>query len=80
MTDLDTAIGAAYFPILTNRESQVAELVSRGLANKAIASHLNVTEGTIKLHAHAIFQKLGIRNRGELIQRFATRNGSTTQQ
>jgi DNA-binding NarL/FixJ family response regulator len=77
MTDLDTAIGAACFPILTNRESQVAELVSRGLANKVIASHLNVTEGTIKLHAHAIFQKLGIRNRGELIQRFATRNGST---
>ena len=77
MTGLDTAIGAAYFPILTNRESQVAELVSRGLANKAIASHLKVTEGTIKLHAHAIFQKLGIRNRGELIQRFASRDGST---
>jgi DNA-binding NarL/FixJ family response regulator len=80
MTDFNTAIGAAYFPILTNREHQVAELVSRGLANKAIASHLDVTEGTIKLHAHAIFQKLGLRSRGELIQKFATRNGSAAQQ
>jgi DNA-binding NarL/FixJ family response regulator len=77
MTDFDPAIGAAYFPILTKREYQVAELVSRGLANKAIASHLEVTEGTIKVHAHAIFQKLGVRNRGELIHRFVTRNGST---
>ena len=38
MTGLDTwQIGAAYFPILTNRESQVAELVSRlGLRTKRL--------------------------------------------
>jgi DNA-binding NarL/FixJ family response regulator len=78
MTDLDTAIGAAWLRILTNREYQVAELVSRGLANKVIAHHLSVTEGTVKIHAHAIFQKLGVRNRGELIRTFATRDGSTT--
>jgi two-component system, NarL family, nitrate/nitrite response regulator NarL len=51
---------------LTSRERQVVTLVSQGLSNKEIANTLNLTEGTIKIHLHNIFEKLGIRNRTEL--------------
>jgi DNA-binding NarL/FixJ family response regulator len=52
---------------LTNREQQVAALVCNGLTNKEIATELELVEGTVKLHVHAIFQKLGVSNRAMLI-------------
>ena len=45
------------------REREVMRLAAEGLANKAIAQELNVSEGTIKLHLHSIYRKLGIENR-----------------
>jgi DNA-binding NarL/FixJ family response regulator len=44
--------------VLTSREIGVARLVIEGLSNKRIASRLNITEGTTKLHLHHIYQKL----------------------
>ncbi len=41
-------------------------LVSEGLSNKEIGRRLNVTDGTIKVHLHHIFQKLDISNRTSL--------------
>jgi two-component system nitrate/nitrite response regulator NarL len=38
-------------------------LVAEGLANKEIARRLHVSEGTVKLHLHRIYQKLGIKSR-----------------
>ena len=51
---------------LTSRERQVMTLVSQGLSNKEIGNTLHLTEGTIKIHLHNIYEKLGIRNRTEL--------------
>ena len=48
---------------LTERECQIARLVSEGLSNKEIGRVLNITDGTIKVHLHNIFQKLEISNR-----------------
>ena len=48
---------------LTEREHQIARLVSQGLSNKGIGRLPNVTDGTIKVHLHNIFQKLEISNR-----------------
>ncbi len=59
--------GARKLGALTRRELQVADLVCGGLANKVIAHKLGLSEGTIKHHLHEIFQKLGVRNRSELI-------------
>jgi DNA-binding NarL/FixJ family response regulator len=56
---------------LTNREREVAALVCRGLSNKTIAHQLSITEGTVKQYVHAIYVKLGVRSRYELIRRFA---------
>ena len=52
---------------LTAREPEIALLVARGLRNKAIASKLQCSEGTVKVHLHNIFQKLSIKSRWVLI-------------
>jgi two-component system, NarL family, nitrate/nitrite response regulator NarL len=48
---------------LTSRELEMATLVAKGLSNKEIARHLDATEGTVKIHLHNIYTKLGIKNR-----------------
>ena len=59
---------------LTGRQQQIAALVGHGLANKEIAERLRLSVGTVKVHLHAIFQKLGIRCRSQLM--FFSLNGS----
>ena len=52
---------------LSGRERAVAKLAQRGLRNKEIADELGLTEGTVKVHLHKVFEKLGVRSRTELI-------------
>lgn len=49
--------------LLTERELEVVEAVSRGLSNKAIADELWVTVQTVKFHLTSIYRKLGLSNR-----------------
>jgi two-component system nitrate/nitrite response regulator NarP len=51
---------------LTGRELAVAQLVSKGLRNVEVADRLNITEGTVKVYLHRIYEKLQISNRTEL--------------
>jgi two-component system nitrate/nitrite response regulator NarL len=51
---------------LTSREQEIMRLVSRGLSNKEAARELGVSEGTIKIHLHRIFQKVGVTSRTAL--------------
>jgi len=48
---------------LTQREKEVALLVSKGESNHMIAEHLNISVNTVKLHISSIFEKLGIKSR-----------------
>jgi two-component system nitrate/nitrite response regulator NarL len=59
-------------PVLTRRERELIELVRQGLRNRDIAAELGVTEGTVKVYLHAIFDKLQVENRTELALRAAT--------
>ncbi len=52
--------------ILTAREIEVMKQVAGGLSNQEIAEKLIVQEGTIKIHIHNIYRKLGIKNRVDL--------------
>jgi RNA polymerase sigma factor (sigma-70 family) len=52
--------------VLTDREREIIRLVSEGLSNKAVARRLSVSQGTIRVHLHHIFQKLEINNRTAL--------------
>ena len=53
-------------PALTPRERELVELVRQGLRNRDIAAQLGVTEGTVKVYLHSIFDKLGVASRTEL--------------
>lgn len=52
---------------LSDREREVAEQVAQGLTNKEVARKLSITERTVKAHLGAIFRKLGIRDRVQLV-------------
>jgi len=51
---------------LTPREREVAVMAASGLPNKRIAGRLGLAEGTVKLHLHSAFRKLGVSNRTQL--------------
>lgn len=55
---------------LTERESQVLELVAEGKTTKEIASELFLSAGTVRNYISTILDKLGVGNRIEAIQRF----------
>lgn len=48
---------------LTNREQEVLRLLSMGFQNKIIASRMNLSEYTVKVHVHNIIRKLRVHNR-----------------
>jgi DNA-binding NarL/FixJ family response regulator len=51
-------------------------MVAAGLRNQEIARRLAVTEGTVKVHLHHIYAKLGIDGRLDLL-RYAQERGLT---
>jgi len=55
--------------ILTAREFEVARAVAAGLRNKEIAAKLQIAEGTVKIHLHAIYEKLNLDGRMSLVLR-----------
>lgn len=48
---------------LSQRELEVAKLVSQGRSNKEIARFLDISERTVKAHLSAVFEKLNVRDR-----------------
>jgi two-component system nitrate/nitrite response regulator NarL len=63
---LATAERSSIMRTLTSREADIAHLVSRGLHNKQIARELDVSEGTVKMHLHHIYEKLRLEGRTQL--------------
>ncbi|GHE22861.1 LuxR family transcriptional regulator [Halomonas urumqiensis] len=57
--------------LLTERERAVALAVAKGQSNKEVARSLAITERTVKAHLGAVFRKLGIRDRMQLILRLS---------
>jgi DNA-binding NarL/FixJ family response regulator len=52
--------------LLTLRERQVVLLIAEGLPNKEVGRRLDLSEGTVKIHLHNIYQKLQVNNRTSL--------------
>ncbi|AKG20452.1 response regulator [Calothrix sp. 336/3] len=48
---------------LTNREQEILALIAKGKNNQEIAQLLYITPGTVRVHVHAILQKLAVRDR-----------------
>lgn len=66
---LAEAVGEGRRIPLAPRERELVKCVRQGLRNREIAQELGVTEGTVKVYLHAVFEKLGVSSRTELAVR-----------
>jgi two-component system, NarL family, nitrate/nitrite response regulator NarL len=62
---------ASAWPLLSGREAEVARAVSAGRSNKEVAEMLHISERTVKAHLGAVFDKLGVRDRLQLVLRLS---------
>ncbi|WP_280244604.1 helix-turn-helix transcriptional regulator [Nocardia abscessus] len=69
-TEVASLIVAAY--ALTDREMDVTELIARGLSTAQIAARLFLSAHTVRDHVKAIFEKVGVTSRGELVAKLFT--------
>ncbi|MGK5558800.1 response regulator transcription factor, partial [Actinomadura kijaniata] len=58
------------------REREVAQLISRGLTNRAIAEELYISPGTAGRHVANILTKLGLRSRAQIAAWWTQNSGS----
>jgi DNA-binding NarL/FixJ family response regulator len=71
---MDSAMSAGSAPaqsnvgagVLTRAERAIADQVISGLRNREVANILGLSEGTVKVHVHNIFRKLGVNSRTAL--------------
>lgn len=56
---------------LSAREAEVANAVSAGRSNKEVAALMHISERTVKAHLGAVFEKLGVRDRLQLVLRLS---------
>jgi len=73
---LDRAVGTVYrrepadakpTTPLTPREIEIVRMVAQGLRNRVIADRLSISEGTVKVHLHNIYEKFNVDGRLELV-------------
>ncbi len=63
---------------LSVRQRQILTMAADGLPNKEIAARLNIAEGTVKAHMHAIFKVMGVSNRTQAVIRFGAAGTAST--
>jgi DNA-binding CsgD family transcriptional regulator len=61
---------AVFEGLLTRRELDVLRLLADGMANKAIAEALVISDGTVKFHVNSILRKLHVSNRAAAVSRY----------
>jgi DNA-binding CsgD family transcriptional regulator len=53
--------------LLTDRQRQLVALLILGISYKEIGKRLGIAEGTVKVHMQDIFNKVGVRNRHQIV-------------
>lgn len=62
---------------LTVREEEIITLLDKGYLYKEIAEFMDVTLGTLKQYIHIIYEKMGVSNKTEAINKFYSRHDLT---
>ncbi|MEU6955083.1 helix-turn-helix transcriptional regulator [Streptomyces sp. NPDC045714] len=57
---------------LTDRETEVTQYIARGLPTGEIAAQLHLSPHTVRDHIKAVFEKVGVSGRGELVGKLFT--------
>ena len=63
---ISRAVAGALEPTLTWRQQEIVKLICQGLSNKEVGRRLSLSEGTVKIHLHNIYVRIGLRNRTAL--------------
>lgn len=64
--DYDVMIEAENIEKITDIEWDIIKDVGRGMSNREIAEHINLTEGTVRNYISTILKKIGLRDRTQL--------------
>ena len=59
----------ALIEVLSKRENEVLQLLSKGLLYKEISDQLSISTGTVRQHIHRIYEKLHVQNRTEALNK-----------
>ncbi len=73
IASLQSNTQTTYIEILTSRENEVLQLLSKGFLYKEIADKLNIATSTVKRHLSHIYQKLQVQNKTEAINKMYSR-------
>ena len=65
---LDQQQARARIESLTEREREVFERVAEGMANKAVAAELGISERTVEVHRSQVMKKLDVRTLAQLVR------------
>lgn len=65
----DDGKASTHMDILSKRENEVLQLLSKGLLYKEIGDRLVISTGTVRQHIHNIYEKLHVQNRTEAINK-----------
>jgi DNA-binding NarL/FixJ family response regulator len=57
------------FADLSNRETEILEMIAEGIDNREIAARLALSEKTVRNHINSIFSKLDVQSRAQAIVR-----------
>ena len=60
--------------LLTHREFEVIELLSKGFLYKEIADQLSISISTVKRHINHIYEKLQVQNKTEAVNKLYGKN------
>ncbi len=64
----------ASLEVLSKRENEILQLLSKGLLYKEIAEQLSISTGTVRQHIHHIYEKLHVQNRTEALNKAFGKN------
>ena len=64
-SDIENQLAAADMPVLTDRQREILEALTRGLSNLDIAKMCGISEDGVKAHMKTLFAKLNVSNRLE---------------
>ena len=62
--------GRSEIEMLSKREQEILALLAKGYLYKEIADQLGITAGTVRVHLHAVYEKLHVSSRTEAVVKF----------